>query len=61
MELEEFSKYLNEEVIKNYSDIIFEQDISKIYSIMVEKVSRCVKKLKRYIEKLEPIWYNLYM
>ena len=46
MELEEFSKYLNEEVIKNYSDTIFEQDISKIYSIMVEKVSRCVKKIK---------------
>lgn len=36
MELEEFSKYLNEEVIKNYSDIIFGQDIAKIYSVMVE-------------------------
>ena len=36
MELEEFSKYLNEEVIKNYSDIIFGQDIGKIYSVMVE-------------------------
>lgn len=37
MELEEFSKYLNEEVIKNYSDIIFEQDISKYIVLWLKK------------------------